>query len=330
MKHNLKLLLKRSRGFIFSVFAIFVIWMVSAMSETNRYRESFELCFDGIDTAKYAIMECDSVIEIDITSNGFQAFKRDRKKKSIHLDASPIVLSEKKIRQHKVNNGYEIVFNTEECLDSIRKQIDLRGVTEISPVNKQLKIRFAEREKRTFRPDISNVEFQFDGLAGLNGEPRVVPDSIVLYGSKASLDKIGSIHAQRQIVKDIYKSGTYQVSLEPVWEKFSDLRISTKKIKVYLPVERFIEKDVTLPVNVDKKDIGISSSMKLNLYPTHVTVTYLVPENEYSTINTDAFVVKAIKESDSSYYLRAIVSSFPSKAKVKDINPKKIQFIAIE
>ena len=300
------------------------------MSEPNRYRESFELCFDGIDTAKYAIIEQDSEIAIDITSNGFRAFNRDRKKKSIHLDASQILKSDKQLSKHVVNNGYELVFNTEEYLDSIRKQIDLKGVTDIVPIAKELKIRFAERESRTFRPDISNVEFQFDGMAGLNGEPRIAPDSIVLYGSKASLDKIDALKARRQVVRNISESGTYLVALEPVWERYSDLRISTKSIKVYLPVERFIEKDITLPVNVDRKAIGITSSIKLNLYPTHVTVTYLVPENEYSNINTDAFVVNAVKESDSSQSLRAVVTTFPSKVKIKDIKPNKIQFIAIE
>lgn len=313
--------IKQSRAFIYAIIAITIVWVVTAMAEEKRFRESYTVAYDNIDTAQYAILHRDSTLTIDVTSNGFQAFSRGREhNKTIHFDLAKL------LELHKGDSSFSLTLPTNECLDIIKSQLDMRGVTEVSLINEQLRLQLALRERKAFVPDISRVTFNFDKMAGLNGEPRVTPDSVYLYGSHESLSKIDCIAAKEQSINNISASGEYRITLEENWKKYSDLRISNNDIRLYIPVEKFVEKNITLPVTLTDK----SGNAQWNLYPANVSVNLLVPESKAETIDLTKCVVTASVKECNDNLLTPQLTKFPSCVRLKSISPEKVQYIIIE
>lgn len=312
--------LKQSRAFFFSLIAISAVWLVSSMSEPKVFREHYRLCFDGIDTARYAVTAIDSSLTLDIRSNGFQAFRRGlNRNKAIHIDVA------RKIDEKKADD-IQLSLLTDEYTDIIRKQLDMRGVSDVKPVANMLHVKLAQRQSKAFVPEIDNVGFQFDAMVGLCGKPQVRPDTVYLYGSQASLDKIDAVRAEPQTIKNIRISGKYRVQLAKEWQKFPDVHPSTQTVDIYIPVETFTEKSVSVPVNYSTD----KNYKRVQIYPASVTVKCLVPQNKYAAINSDNFSVTARLVSDSSNYLTPVVTSFPSDVRIKSISPQQLQFIIIK
>lgn len=321
MRQSIRQKLKQSRAFFFAIVAVAIVWVVTAMAEVKRFRESYIVEYDNVDTAKYAILHIDSVLTIDISSNGFSTFSRQKKghDKTIHLDLANL------IEQHKDDSLFSITLRTEEYLDIIKSQLDMRGVSEVSLVSEQLKVSYALRERKAFLPDISNVTFNFDKMVGLNGEPRLTPDSVYLYGSRESLSKVEAIAAKEQTINDIKESREYQIVLDDSWQKYSDLRISTNEVTLFIPVEKFVEKSMTLPITLTDKD----DNTQWNLYPAEVTVNLLVPESKIESLDLSKCVVTASTKECTDNHLTPQLTKFPSCVRLKSITPEKIQYIII-
>ncbi len=310
--------IRQSRAFFFSLIAISAIWLVSAMSEQKTFREQYRLALDGIDYNRYAVTSADSTLVVDITSNGFNALRRSvRKNKTIHVSVAKQIEGQ--------NDNVKVSLDTEEIVDIVRNQIDNQGVSAFKIVNSTISLAMALRESKAFVPNIDNVEFLFDGMNGLCGEPRLMPDTVFLYGSHASLEKVDELRAQPQTLKHIRMSGKYRVRLEPIWEKYPELHPSTESIDIYLPVETFIEKTISLPVSFSADNVK-----RVQLYPSTVTVKCLVPRKLYANIAADDFAVTAKPANDSSSYLVPVVTQFPSYVRIKSISPERVQYIIIK
>ncbi len=289
------------------------------MSERKAYRESYKLIFDGIDTARYAVTSIDSTIALELTSNGFYAFRRGIKKNHIvHIGVASKIGSDK--------NAIQLALKADDYSDVIRSQLDMRGVSDLKIVDDVLTITLAKRECKAFVPRIDDVDFQFEGMVGLCGEPRISPDTVYLYGSSESLAQIEALYASQQTLQHIRMSGKYRVKLRPDWQKYPDLRISTPSIDIFVPVEVFTEKAVTVPVEYTVND----NIKRLQLYPSSVTVNCLVPRKDYAAIQAADFRVLATIDSDSSNYIRPVVTRFPADVRIKSISPSQIQYIIIK
>jgi hypothetical protein len=324
LKDSIKQRLLQWRGYLFALLAVAIVWVVSAMSEQQRFREQYNVLFTGFDTVRYATISCDSILPLEVTSNGFRAFARGK-------DNSRIIrINISKLLPNNDSDDFKLSVKTNDIADNIRSQIDSRGVDNINILSEKMEIHLAKRESKKFAPNIANVLFQFEGMTGLAGEPTITPDSVTLYGSRASLDKIKSINALPQTVGHIRISGKHIVKLDTAWMRYKDLRISNKTIAVSLPVETFIENEITLPVHImDVSDKDDHSDCVINAYPSTVTLHYLVPANSYNNANADDFFVSAHKSNKDDNKLITHVDRFPSNVKIKTIEPEEIQYIII-
>ncbi len=317
---NLRQRLKQSRTFLYALLIVFAVWVASNMSERRNYREEYRIVYSGMDTTQYAVLQCDSIVTMEINCNGFYALRR-----SIHK-ASPIQINVGKKLARIDGDEKSLTLDIAELSEVIKKQIDLRGVRDIKPIGSKLHIRLVRRESKAFVPDIKNVEFQFEGMKGLCGEPVVTPDTIWLYGSRKSLDKIKSVNAIPQTIKGINGSGEFKVKLDSEWEKYPDLRISSRTVTVYLPVESFVEKKITRPVTFSSEQ----DVQKVRLYPSEVTVSFLVPKKDYASTDENAFEVTVKNDDNSSSFLYPVVSRFPSNVRVTSVEPSQVQYVVIK
>lgn len=319
-KKSLRHKLRQSRAFFFTLIVIALVWLVSNMSEKRTYRERYRVQFEGYDTLAFVAVSADTTVTLEVESNGFYA---------LHRSLSPQrVLSFNIAKQMKGKKSEPILLtvNTDERSEEITEQVDMRGISSLHVVEHQLGLQLMRRERKAFVPDISDVNFKFEGLQGLCGNPQLSPDTVWLYGSSASLAKIEQLRAEPQTIERITRSGSYEIRLKPVWEQYPDVRISSPTVKVYLPVEMFVERSITVPLTVLADD----TLHRINLYPTEVSVKYMVPMTEYNKYHADDFRVTVKVDDSKNAYLSPVVSQFPSRVRIKGISPSEVQYIVIK
>lgn len=312
------------RPFIISVIATSFVWLVASMSDVKNYPSNVHVDYINYDTARFSIVSADATIELNIASNGFNAFLNNFSIKHQHVtvDLKPLLSN---VDLNKETMQYNL--STAEMIDEFEKQLDLSGVSSISAKQKTLHLTLAQRRRRAYAPQIKNVDFNFASGCGIYGEPRIEPDTVYLYGSLNSLNKIESIATAPATVANIDKSGSYMLDLDPVWKKYPDIRPSTNQVQVFIPVKTFTEKTFTLPIHFQSSD----TSFKVHLYPETVEVTCWVSANDFTKVKASDFGATVhYNPNNAETHLNIILNRFPNYVRIKSIKPNKVQFVIIK
>lgn len=308
---RIRLRLRRYRPLLVIIFLTTAIWFVMAMSEHRSFPVRVHLQWTGFDAARYVVVSADSLLPLSVVSNGWQELDRSlrsHQQRICYLSASS-----------------DTAIATADIFDLVVEQMGFHALHGISSPVDSLYLHLSQRKRKAFAPDISQVEFSFAHHIGLAGPPSVVPDTVYLYGSEASLACIQSIKVAPSAVANISDSNSYLLDLDPVWERFPDIHPSVKQVRITVPTNSFTEKQFSLPVRL----VGEDSTRRVRLYPDKVRVTMLVSEKDYPRLTADHLSVGVSLSDNQASELYPRVTKFPSYARVKNIEPAQIQFVLI-
>lgn len=289
-----------------------IVWLCVTMSEHNDYPLQVRVEWVGYDTSRFAVISADTLLPLTVRSNGFNAIARSRE---VRRRPFSIAIS-----------GDTSVTVNEAFFDEIADAFGFVGVESVKSSRDRLSIAISERQRVGFVPQLRNVDFAFAEQCGLSGAPVIEPDTVWLYGSPAELVKIHSVATAPATLKNICDSCCRTLALDPVWRQFPQLRSSADSIRIFLPVERYIEKSFTLPVRLN----GLASSANVKIYPERADVTLWVPSNAYDLITSDMIRLVADYNPDApSDALPLRVASFPANTRIKSLVPSSIQYVII-
>ena len=315
---------RNTRTFLIVVFVTAVLWVVSAMSEIKEYPAVVKLDYVGYDTSRFSIVSAPDELPLTISSNGFHALSRNLSigKRTLLVDLSTQI--------PEVADSVEQItlsLSTSQWMEEFRKELNYKGVQKIVSPKEQVTIQMAQRRKKTFVPQLRNVDFTFLSSLGVYGVPQLLPDTVVLYGSKHSLDQITSVYTAPATIANIKQSDTFELELEPVWEHYPDVYPSATAIQVFVPVASFAENTIQLPIHFD----GADSTKRVRLYPDKVKVHYWVSKEEYSKVNPSDFEARVqFDPSSDMSKLKVTVSRFPAHIRIKSVEPEEISFVILQ
>ena len=282
------------------------------MTEENSYDAVVRIEWTGFDTARYAIVEADTVLRVSIISSGFNAIDRDN-----HL---------KRVR-YKIYATSDTTVFFSDCVKDMPVQLGLTGVREISSRQETVTLRLAPRTSRAFKPRLNGLQLSFAEPYGLAGEPQIEPDTVWLYGSEQSLEQVSCVETQPTQLMEIKGTNTYKLPLVPVWSQYTDLHPSTSYISVTIPTAVYSEKVFTLPINIEGSDED-----HIKIYPEQATVTLWVADQLNNHIASDMISLAVEYDSTSrmsdKLTIRAV--SFPSYVRIKRIEPVDVSYIVIK
>lgn len=303
----------RHRSFWIILLITAFVWLMATMSEHSDYSFSVPLRWDGYDTSRYVVNYADTALPVTINANYFQAlsfqYTTEQKPFTLHVSTDTVL---------KVNSL---------LLDNLVKQYQSSGIKSVTSPTESLRLSLTERESRAYLPVLRDVNFQFTTQHGLYGSPLIEPDTVWLYGDPAMLNKIPELTTAPALLTDINDSGWFSLALNPVWKQFRDVHSSTDSIRVFLPVERYVEKTVT--VNV--VPVSHDNSVHLRILPERVNITFWVPAKDYDFFTADqveAVVVYTPGETGSDLPVR--ITRFPDNMRVKQISPATLQYVIIK
>lgn len=103
---------------------------------------------------------------------------------------------------------------------------------------------------------------------------RTDPDSVTIYAlDRATLNEITEVDLTTVEVANLTSNYNRTVRLRHI----NNVRIAPDKVKLQVPVEQLIKKEMNIPISVRNQPYGIN----VLLFPPSINVTYLVPQSKY-------------------------------------------------
>jgi len=113
----------------------------------------------------------------------------------------------------------------------------------------------------------------------------LIPDSISVIGPELALKSINTIKTKELILDNLKSS--FNEDLELDIQNTTNLKYSTKSIKLLIDVEKSTESMLDIPISI----INIPNDIKLNYYPKMIKVSFTVSLDNYQNYSSKDFKI---------------------------------------
>lgn len=283
-------------------------WMLIALSGNYKYRVDSRINYiDPPENRAYHPLQEDSV-SLQIEGSGWQLlFSR--------LRLQPPVIN---VSLSSLSSRSYIVFSNQ--LNELNKQFDSnQRVIAVDPDT--LFFDFSKRSVKKIPVRlIQNISFV--PTYGIAGPIRLIPDHVIVNGAAADLKKLDfwptAIFTKTEVSDNISAKVGFMQS------RSDNMDVFPLSVKVEIPVERFTEKIVEVPVKVLNAE-----GYDVQVLPEKVSVTILTALSRYASINQDSFVVSVnLNDPREPGYsqLPLKLTHIPAFSKLVKIDPQVVDF----
>lgn len=288
-----------------------LVWLGVSMSERHEYPMDVRVVMTGFDTVRYAVIEADTALHLQVEMDGFNAAAASmlHRRPTVHISMA----------------DDQRTVSLDEVSPQLQQQLSTLGVRRVVGGRDSLHLRLAERGHRTFRVRLDSVDFSFTEQYGLYGEPRVSPATVTLYGADSVLATIDELQVAHAELPDISQTATYRLPLDPIWRRLGDVHTAATEVEVYLPVEPYVEREYTVAVEVD----GADSSAHLRLYPDVATVRVWVAQRDLERAPEFRVAISYDDVLSGGEHLTPQLVQFPSWVRPRSVEPSEINCVVI-
>ncbi len=171
-------------------------------------------------------------------------------------------------------------------------------------------------------PVVPAVKIEFRKQYSFMDISRVKPDSIWIYGPKYVIDTIHYIKTESITFKNVTKSVEKRLALQKQYY----LSYSASHVLLNIPVEKFTEAKLSVPIEIR----NLPDSLTMKMIPNYVLLTCQVGLSNYDKIKPYYFKAsvdyKSIKATFSRK-LKVSVDVFPRMISGLKIQPQKVDYI---
>ena len=300
------------KQFLVILFLTALVWLGVSMAEPTEYAVRVRVEMTGYDTVRYAVVRADTALTLRVKTDGYSAFLYSLRKEEPVLQV-PVV----------DEGEYHAVAMATVC-DKLRSQMS--GIKDASGSKDSVRLVLSERQHRIYRPGLELVDFNFAEQYGLYGQPEVTPAEVTLYGPEEDLARINEVRVAATKVDGIKTSGSYVLPLEPVWQRYVDVRPSCREVSVYVPVEAYVEREYRVPVTV----MGADSTVELRVYPGEVTLHVWVAQRDRQRTPNFKVAIDYSEVMEHKTGIRPRLVQFPSYVRPRSIEPQEVQCVIIK
>lgn len=300
------------------------------MSESQEYGLHVQVKLTGYDAARYAVVEMDSVVQLQVRSTGLAALLLSQKNSpvavSVDMRGESVRCYERRVGEGKVQQCRSVAVS--DIGEMLRGQLHRYGVSSLSSARDSLRLVLAARASKVFLPSLADVDISFADGYGLYGEPKVSPEEVTLYGPEEALERITELRVSPTTIANLSTTASLSLPLDPVWERMGDVTVSTTSVAVRIPVQSFVERTYTLPLTVRQADTAV----RLHLYPEQASVRVWVAQRDLQSVSADRFEV-SVDYSDilaGKPHLKPRLTRFPECVRVRTLSPAEVQYVVIQ
>jgi len=266
---------RRLLQLLFCLFLAFVIWTVHNLSDNYSHLFQYTVVAKSSMSGKSGDSQSRNKLTLRAKASGFYILKHRYKRGDASLSLSPDNKLFKKSPDKK-DNYYLLTSDIRALISEAlgdKAEVEYLSTDTLffefpGVVSKEVPVAFKAR--LSFRDQYMKT-----------GELKLNPLSVILYGEQSALDKVDSVYTQLVVMGKINSSVNGVVGLTPV----SGITISPKEVLYSISVERYVEKELLLPVKL----INLPEGFTAQLNPLEIRLTYRFPLR-----NTGSFSVQSI------------------------------------
>lgn len=261
--------------YLFFLFISTIFWFLTALNKSYSVQLEFPVRYSNFPPEKVVVSDVPHKLNLRITGHGFTIMKH-----KLYSGLSPLRIDVSGAGIAPVDTSSQMHFVlTRRIRERLASQIgDDLQVISIQPdtlffllddiISRSIKV--TPRLKLSFRK-----QFMQKGLA------KTIPDSVKVFGPRIIMDTLKWI-ATETIEKDkVNDTIRKEVALVPV----RTLQYSLDKVDVLVPVEKFTEKILSVPIEA----VNLPNNLMLKTFPGYVSVSTMVSVSDYNKLNSDLF-----------------------------------------
>jgi hypothetical protein len=277
---NNKGIRKRLLTFLIFVFISSAFWLYRALDDVYTTTIQYPVNYINLPKNKVLAGNPPQVISIKVKGYGYTLLSNMIKPPILDLNVNDFSLFS------QTNDSLNVYFISRYSYDWFKEEINGKNHSPVQIVGIEpdtVKFSFSRSyAKKVPVKLVFNTQKQiFARQHMLNGKIRIEPDSIMVAGSANGIDTMHYVYSEIIDVSDLKDTIIKKVDL--VENRL--MKYSTTKVKYTIPVDRFTESDLEVPVSVR----NIPDSISMKVFPRTVKVTYMVTLTMYNSVSESDF-----------------------------------------
>lgn len=304
---------KKIRVFLFFLILSSIIWLLIELSKSYITPVVFNVEYTDLPSGKLVQKKPISEIKVAIKAPGFTLIKYKIKKHKILLNLKNI---------SKTKSIYYILPNKQISL--LNSQFS-NGVEIVSVLKDTIFIELGASVSKKV-PINPNIEIQYKAGYNLVEELKILPDSVIISGSKKYIDSVTELRTKPIRLDYVFNDIELTVDLKSPY-KMSQIKMSASKVKISGKVDKFTEGTFKIPVNI----INVPEGVKVTTFPKEIEVIYQTGLSYFSKITkNDISIVFDYKEYEKDTlitFLTPIIVKKIDYIYALKINPPQLEFL---
>jgi YbbR domain-containing protein len=308
---------KEMISFSFFLLLSFVLWYLNSLEKDIEYEMKYPVRYVNLPENRVLVDELPAKLNVFLKGPGYSILKV-----KLTGSQSPVVLDVSSISYRRVPGSRSLNYYiiTSSLIPKLRNQLDTEcDITTIKPDT--LFFTFDRIISRTVRI-VPDVEVIPDKQYLVKGNLIVIPDTVIITGPKQIVDTISYVKTKYKKLKGVNEGVTRTLKLASA----EGYTLSSRKVRVTIPVEQFTEAELKVPVRIE----NCPDSVNIRIFPDAVTVKCMVAVSDYKKIREIPFdVVIDLSGSNlnSSDKLSVEVRNVPSFVSSVRVNPARVDFL---
>ncbi len=261
------------KSFFFFLLLALISWVLTKFSQVSTSTVMANLVYSNTPAAVSVSSNNLNEIAFDISTNGFQFLSFQLKRPKIDVDIS---------KYYKPGDSVVSIPNTE-ISKIITAQLDNNTLVKninIEELTVDLDLLMTKKVPVRFN---SELDFK-DGYRFLSS-PKISPDSITISGPSKEVEKTKEVMTVDYNEKSISENVRKRLPIK--LPENTQLLSTPNEVEVYLEVDEFTEKRLTIPVEVR----NIPEGTELKLLPESVNLTFNVSVNSFNDVTENDFQI---------------------------------------
>ena len=294
-----------------------VFWFLTALNKDYNTVFSYPVKYVRFPKGKVLTNDVPERLDLNVESRGFTLLRFKLKSRLV-----PIIFDVNSFSLNTISNTepLTVYILTEYAIEKIQEQLSSEiRVVSISPDS----LIFQFTDMYTRKVDVvANLKLEFEKQYMQVADMLVTPDSVTVSGPGLLIDTIRSVGTVSKIITGVRKNIETDLDLKPIHR----IEFSNEKVNVMVPVEKFTEAGLNIPIEV----LNFPDTLFLRMFPSNVDITYRVGLSDYGNVNQHMFqavVDYADKESNLGNRLHVKIIKAPEYVVITDYRPKNIEYI---
>lgn len=267
---------KRLIVFLVCTLIATALWFLNALNKDYSTTISYPVIYINPPKNQFIANTPPSKLEFKVSAHGFALLRH-----KLNLSFSPIVLNLTAITRNLESNSGIFNINTSSLIRRISDQVSSEiTITGIQPENFKIQL---DSLKTKFVPVKAGFSFNFKQQFSLREPASINPNEIKITGPGNILDTIQFVVTENKVFKDL--DSDIEKTLNIIHG--SNTKIIPDEVLVKIPVEKFTEKEIKIPIHVKNKP----DNTKIKLFPSEIELTMLVGLSEFENVEATLFEV---------------------------------------